>query len=375
MRRLIIPVLLCSLAAACGKKGPPVPPVPVIPRSVSDLTVMQRGKNVVLSWAYPSLSTSGVNLGTIRRILVYRVREELPASLSGQDPKLTGEVNPDAPIEPALFSRVPLLTAQQFVKLRDRIDAIAGADLPGYTAGGKILYTDVVEMRTTDDRPVRYTYAVVTEGEAARSDLSNLITIVPVEVPPPPTGLAANSEPEGVHLTWQAPSGTEATFAGYNIYRFPPIGDIAELGVPVNSQPVRETTFRDTPPLGSYRYKVTAVAAAGPPRIESDATQSVLVEFVDLVPPPVPAGLSVLSESDAVRLLWEAVSSPDLAGYRIFRTEGSERKLLTPALLTETLYRDDTIVRGTRYIYSVTSVDRKGNESAPASSEPVLVAK
>lgn len=371
MRRLIIPVLL--LALACGKKGPPAPPVPVIPRSVSDLAVLQRGKNVVLSWAYPSLATSGVNLGNIRRILVYRVREELPAGLAGTEPKLGGEVNPDAPIEPALFSRVPLLTPQQFVKLRDRIDVISGPDLPGYTAGGKILYTDLVEMRTSDDRPVRYTYAVVTEGEVARSDLSNLITIVPIEVPLQPTGLAARSEPEGVSLTWQKPASSGAAFAGYNIYRFPPIGDISELGLPVNSEPVKETTFRDSPPLGSYRYKVTAVAAAGPPRIESDATQSVLVEFVDLVPPPIPAGLSVLSESDAVRLLWDAVSSPDLAGYRISRTAGTERKLLTPNLLTETLFRDDTIVRGTRYIYVVTSVDKNGNESAPASSDPVLV--
>lgn len=373
MRRLIILVLLFALA--CGKKGPPTPPVPVIPRSVSDLAVLQRGKNVVLSWAYPSLSTSGVNLGNIRRILVYRVREELPASLAGRDPKLAGESEPGAPIEPALFSRVPLLTPQQFVKLRDRIDVISGADLPGYTAGGKILYTDLVGVRTSDDRPVRYTYAVVTEGEAARSDLSNLITIVPVEVPSPPTGIAAKSEPEGVSLSWQKPSGTEATFAGYNIYRFPPIGDISELGLPVNSEPVKETAFRDTPPLGTYRYKVTAVAATGPPRIESDATQSVLVEFVDLVPPPLPAGLSVLSESDAVRLLWEAVPAPDLAGYRIFRTEETERKLLTPQLLTETLFRDDTIVRGTSYVYSVTSVDKNGNESAPASSDPVLVPK
>jgi len=373
MRRLVILLLLAVLA--CGKKGPPTPPVPVIPRSVSDLTVLQRGKNIVLSWAYPSLSTSGVNLGSIRRILVYRVREELPAGLAGRDPKLTGEVDSDAPVESALFSQVPLLTAQQFVRLRDRIDVISGASLPGYTAGGRILYTDTVEIRTSDDRPVRYTYAVVTEGEGGRSDLSNLVSIVPVEVPPPPTGLAARSEPEGVVLTWQPPAGTNANFAGYNVYRFPPIGDISELGLPVNGEPVKEATFRDTPPLGSYRYKVTAVAAAGPPRIESDATQSVLVEFVDLLPPPVPSGLSVLSESDAVRLLWEAVAVPDLAGYRIYRTEGSERKLLTPDLLTETLFRDDTIARGTGYVYSVTSVDRNGNESAPASSDPVLVPK
>lgn len=370
-RRVILFLVLAVLA--CGKKGPPTPPVPLIPRSVSDLTVMQRGRNVVLSWAYPSLSTSGVNLGGIRRILVYRVREELPASLAGRDPKLGGEGDPDAPVEPALFAQVPLLTAQQFVKLRDRIDVLSGASLPGYTAGGRILYTDLVEMRTSDDRPVRYTYSVVTEVEGGRSDLSNLVSIVPVEVPPPPTGLAAKSEPDGVVLTWQPPAGPRARFTGYNIYRFPPVGDISELGMPVNNEPVKEPTFRDTPPLGSYRYKVTAVAAAGPPRIESDATQSVLVEFVDLLAPPVPSGLSVLSESDAVRLLWEAVAAPDLAGYRIYRTEGSDRKLLTGELLTDTLYRDDTIVRATRYVYSVTSVDRSGNESAPASSDPVLV--
>ena len=44
---------------ACGKRGDPRPPVPVIPAATSDLVVTQRADRVLLSWAYPALTTAG----------------------------------------------------------------------------------------------------------------------------------------------------------------------------------------------------------------------------------------------------------------------------------------------------------------------------
>ena len=60
--------------------------------------------------------------------------------------------------------------------------AMAGANLAGATVGSKLYYEDDPPLHSSDNRPVRITYAVVTEGELAKSDVSNLSAIVPLDV-------------------------------------------------------------------------------------------------------------------------------------------------------------------------------------------------
>ena len=180
---------------------------------------------------------------------------------------------------------------------------------------------------------MRYTYSVVTVGESARSEPSNLVSIVPLAVPVAPANLTGTSPASEVVLSWSAPdrsiSGAmEPSLLGYNIYRFPPTGEIRELGRPVNASPVTETSYRESPPYGTHRYVVTAVASLGPPVIESEPTSSVLVEFRDRFPPPPPASVVPLVEDRAVRLLWDAVEADDLAGY-VGATVPSVSRLIT----------------------------------------------
>ena len=63
----------------------------------------------------------------------------------------------------------------------------------------------------------------------------------------------------------------------------------------------------------------------------------------------------------------------DLAGYRVYRSEQEETpgQLVTPDLLLSPAYRDTSVAANHRYWYTVTAVDRAGNESAP--SAPVVV--
>src|SRR5687768_11185482 len=177
LKRLAI--VMVSLLLACGKRGDPRPPVPVIPQAASDLVVTQRGSNVILSWSYPALSTSGQSLGPVRSVVVYRYVEELPVPVAGRDPAtvLPGDIDPTVPEPIALFAKVPALTPAQFTRLRQRIDSIEGANLPGATVGTRLIFEDRPAFRTSDGRPVRITYAVVTEGLSAESEPSNLVTI------------------------------------------------------------------------------------------------------------------------------------------------------------------------------------------------------
>ena len=75
-------------------------------------------------------------------------------------------------------------------------------------------------------------------------------------------------------------------------------------------------------------------------------------------------------------LTWNAVSAPDLAGYRVFR--GTSLPVATTgnglggaALLTGTSFTDLTAVNGTAYQYVVVSVDTTGNRSAASTAASV----
>ena len=379
------------LLVACGKRGDPHPPVPVIPKATSDLVVAQRGAKLILSWSFPSLTTTGQKLGGIRRVVVYRYDEPLPVAEPPRDTKtlMPGDIDPTVPAAIALFAKVPPIGRQQFTRVRQRVESLESSELPGATAGARLVYEDSPAFHSADGRPLRLNYAVVTEGATARSEMSNLATVVPVDVPVPPSALAVNPAPEGLVLTWTAPSkvitGDEKPHViGYNIYRLAKGEEITQTATPVNAAPVSKPTYTDAPPYGTHQYVVTAVAAAGPPRIESDPSSPASAEFKDLVPPPMPTGLTALVETSAVRIVWDPVQAPDLAGYRVYRTEGigiehpkvSGTIPLTPlGPLTETHLVDPGLAPGIAFYFEVSAVDKSGNESKRARTDWVIVPK
>src|SRR5262249_30534394 len=121
------------VAFACGKRGDPHPPVPVIPKPTSDLVVAQRGAKLILSWSFPSLTTTGQKLGDIRRIVVYRYSEPPPATQPG-------DVDSTVPPAVALFAKVPPIGRQKFTRQRQKLDTLEKTELPGSTAGPKLIY-------------------------------------------------------------------------------------------------------------------------------------------------------------------------------------------------------------------------------------------
>ena len=222
---------------------------------------------------------------------------------------------------------------------------------------------------------MRYTYAVVTEGRRVESDLSSLASIVPQEPPASPSKLLARMSPEVVQLTWDPVTTTVSGNAdpfliGYRVYRSF-LGESASL---LNEAPVRDPIFDDRPAYGTYTYFVTAVTAVEPD-IESGASGAVTIEFRDMLPPPTPANVTALVEDDAVRLIWDPVIAPDLAGYIVYRWDGVAKIRLNKQLVTETSYRDVDARPGIAYVYGLTSVDTNGNESAQAVSETVSVTR
>ena len=323
------------------------------------------------------MTTAGASLRDIRRVVIYRYSENLPAVAPADARPSAGQADPGKPRAAALFSAVPVLTPVQFGKLREKVDSIDEANLKGATVGSRLTYEDRPTLRGPDGHPLRLTYGVVTEGGTARSDTSNLASIVPLDVALAPGGLQATPKPEGVALTWTAPgksiSGGRPSIAGYDIYRLMPGEKIDTSTKPVNGVPVAETSYLDVPPFGTYRYQVSAVGSADTPGIESEPSEEAQTTYKDLLAPPPPKGLTALIEDRAVRLVWDPVDAPDLLGYRIYRTEGTARLTITKIPIPQTNFTDISVVPGTAYDYGVTSIDKSGNESAPSMLPGVLV--
>jgi fibronectin type 3 domain-containing protein len=88
----------------------------------------------------------------------------------------------------------------------------------------------------------------------------------------------------------------------------------------------------------------------------------------DIFPPTVPSGLQAVfsgpGQQAFIDLIWAPVTDADLAGYNLYRREpGSTPEKLNSELLQAPAYRDMNVVKGRTYIYSVSAVDVRGNES------------
>jgi fibronectin type 3 domain-containing protein len=104
------------------------------------------------------------------------------------------------------------------------------------------------------------------------------------------------------------------------------------------------------------------------PLIESDSSNEACLTARDVAAPAAPGGLTILAQEGGLELRWSPSPESDLAFYRVYRavSSGSPEKLAElPAPTTS--YLDKTAAPGTAYRYTVTAVDRAGNESPPSS--------
>jgi fibronectin type 3 domain-containing protein len=128
---------------------------------------------------------------------------------------------------------------------------------------------------------------------------------------------------------------------------------------------------------------VRSVIASAAGALESSDSPLAVVTPKDTFPPAAPQGTVAAIQPGAtpgavaVELSWSINVEPDLAGYRVYRSEqeGARGALLTPELLPSPAYRDNSAQSGQRYWYTVTAVDRSGNESAPSLAVAVEVAQ
>ena len=107
--------------------------------------------------------------------------------------------------------------------------------------------------------------------------------------------------------------------------------------------------------------------------VPGDSSKPVEVFTRDIYPPAQPVGLqavfSSVGQKPFIDLTWAPNLENDLAGYNVFRrVEGGTPEKLNQQLVQVSSFRDENVKPGKKYIYSVSAVDLRGNES-PRSAE------
>ena len=358
--------LFSLFLSGCGAPGDPVPPSPMVPVAVSDLVARQAGDGVELVFSLPAKSVSGEKLGSAPAIEIVR-----------------GSLKANGAPDPKTFRAVY---------------TIPGALVSNYFAAGHVRFTDPISPEESKEHPgATYAYLVRTRLSKKRaSPDSNVVTARVFPVPQAIASVQTRVTETAVDLAWPVPTQTSAGnllsgISGYRVYR----GEIDPHAEPAGKDlsaahwisplallgPSTTNSYSDARfEFGkTYVYMVRSVIPADGNEIESDNSAPVTVTPRDIFPPAAPQGLvaavvpGATPSAFVVDLSWSINLETDLAGYRVYRSEqeGARGQLITPDLLPVPAVRDGSVALGHRYWYTVTAVDRAGNESA--SSNPVAV--
>ena len=377
-------LLTSPLWFACGRKEPPRPPLSKVPAKIIDLSVQQRGMELLLTMTYPSTTMGGLALSEIEAVEIWEVvryvsplvSEELatlaeePAIPSDEVPIEEAEAVLEEEAEPGLFQLPTDLPDEEQMEDLVTVDprefrqsaqlrwTLRDAELKSAVHGGQLLVHLPID-EIPEQEEVRVFAATTLAGPRLVSQFSNLAKIGLREPPDPPTSISVTSTASGVELDWE----DDSTGAEYNVYRRD--ANVKEYGPPLATVPTGTQSFTDrSAAFGKrYIYTVTTVSSTRP-LVESRIVSEHEVDFEDRFPPSPPENIVALAEEGRVRLLWEMAPESDVAGYRVFRqAPGEEFQTLTPELVTGSEFLDRDVASGTTYVYFVTAVDGADNQS------------
>lgn len=365
-----ISLVALLLAGGCGAPGEPTPPSPRVPVVVADLAAQQAGDAVQLTFTMPPKTVKGERLTETPAIEILR-----------------GALKPDGSPDAKSFRTV---------------ETIPGALVGDYRAADKIQIISrfsLAELRAYPGAALAYRVRTRASRKRASAD-SNTATVRIRPVTERITSVHAEVTESAIELSWSAPARTSAgdplpAISEYRVYR----GELDPASAAAAANDLSQakwksppaflaaapTSYRDTAfDFGkSYLYTVRTVIPGDGSAIESSDSVPAIVTPRDIFPPAVPQGLvaAVLSpEPNAppeVDLSWSINTETDLAGYHVYRGEQQDTpgQLVTSDLLLSPAYRDTSVQPGHRYWYSVTAVDRSGNESAPSARVAAEVAQ
>lgn len=354
MPRLFILLTLSMLVAAltgCGTPGAPQLPSLQLARPVEDLTASRKGNKVQLDWTLPSKNTDRT---LVKNIPESRIcRHQGTALVSACDP--VGSVENTKPTLMKNGETAPSV----HMRYVDTLPAQLGEQNPA----GFVRYA--VEIMNARDRS---------------AGLSNQVLIPVAPTIDPPETFTVQPEADGVVISWsvaKVPDAPRGLTYRYRLMRSP-AGANGYIGI-ADVEPVPGGSYLDKTFSWEtkYDYRITSVTfvhSQGVNMVVEGADSKPVTTFTrDVYPPSEPTGLqavfSSVGQKPFVDLTWAPNFEGDLAGYNIFRSVGNAApEKLNHQLVTVPSFRDESVVPGESYRYSISAVDLRGNES-PRSQE------
>jgi len=337
---------LCLMLASCAQTGPPLPPSLELPKPPSDLRASRKGDAVTLTWSEPTLTTDRQSVRFLGSTLICRSTEA----------EMTECGNPVG-------------------------EVVAPKERPSREAQPKRqTFTDTLPSTVEAQNPTSdVTYSVELLNRDRRgAGLSNRVHVPAAPTYPPPEHPAAELTGDGVVLSWIS-AGETAIVPGvqhhYRIYRRDESTGKDAIAGEVSAAEPGPVRFVDSSFEWekTYLYRITAVSIVSRPtgsvQVEGEDSPTLRVVAHDVFPPAVPTGLQAVASGEGqkpfIDLIWAPVTSADLAGYNVYRREANGAVVnLNSELVKSPAYRDAAVAAGTTYVYSVSAVDVRGNESA-----------
>jgi hypothetical protein len=352
---------------ACAAMGPPRPPSLKLPKPPTDLRAARKGDKVVLTWSVPALTTDHQAVRSLGGTRICRGSEPVLKECG----TAVGEAAP--------------ATSAASVSNSERANRPLPHG-PGSKAKEKVAasYTDNLFSGSVRPETLGFaSYAIeVLNANGRGAGLSNSARVPLARTLPAPADFGARVTGQGVVLSWRGAALVGLTSPNpvsylYRVYRRTEGGKANLVGeVPVLGEMNLSLTDASIEWERTYFYHVEAVTViAGDDsadhkkiEIEGDDSAEVRVFAHDVFPPAVPAELQAVfsgpGQAPAIDLVWAPVTDLDLAGYNVYRHEaGGAAVMLNREPVKTPAYRDGNVVSGKRYLYSVSAVDVRGNES------------
>jgi hypothetical protein len=344
---------LAAVLVACGKQGDPHPRPRPVPQPAKDLTVRQRGGDVLLEFSYPAATVAGLPLERLTSVVVYEA--EVPAQSDG---------------------KVPTLREAELQSMAKPVHELLGPTLDEAIVGGKITVQRTLSPEALGAAAARV-YAVRTKGPSGDlSPFSNPAGVKPRALPPPPGSLDALAQSQGIAISWTAPPGTTPrippapTPAPGATSPAPAPGTTPATPAAVTAAPPATTTATEpaTPAAAPAPTAETATPPPAPPP-PPPATAPAATTPAPAAPTAAPTTTTAATEPATPGLL-------PIAGYVVLRREATNPRWGAPLAVvppTKLEHLDRTARYGARYVYSVLTLVESDPpvESAPQSAKEV----
>ncbi|MEM9337491.1 MAG: hypothetical protein AAGA66_02100 [Bacteroidota bacterium] len=225
-------------------------------------------------------------------------------------------------------------------------------------------YIDTVNI------PGPYFYYVVAFDYAGNKRTSKVVYVNVGDIDPPaqPKGLVIRSDTGRLELSWRA--NTEPDLLGYQVFRT--VGkDERSHYIPVNSEPLKETTLMQELPKvvrNKFFYYVVAIDTSFN---RSSPSEFAVGQMPDILPPERPFIKKVTYDEEKIVIDWVENVEKDLMGYHLYRSDSTSTlayERANQALISRDAFRftDRRAKVNQGLLYYLQAVDSAGNVSAPS---------